>query len=325
MIDKLFLEKNGYTFKSNLGAGMYGKVVCAYSTQRQRKVAIKIVDTKKFNSDNWEVFLSREMEIIRSLNHPNIVKTYQILEMKKNRTVYMVMELCVEGDLLKYIKNKGALPEHSSCRFFTQLCEAIQYLHSRDVAHRDLKCENLLLDTFLNLKVCDFGFSKRLTYTDGQIKLSETYCGTPSYAAPEVLSRSPYNPKVSDVWSMGVVLYMMLYASEPFNATNIGKMVEIQKKHRISFPNSPSVSSEAQDLIQSILHPIVEWRITISNILQSTWMLRRGRMEESDEASTSVSDSGQEEPPSEKATEDKELSNDISDPGEGPSTAAERQ
>ena len=87
MIDKLFLEKNGYTFKSNLGAGMYGKVVCAYSTQRQRKVAIKIVDTKKFNSDNWEVFLSREMEIIRSLNHPNIVKTYQILEMKKNRTV----------------------------------------------------------------------------------------------------------------------------------------------------------------------------------------------------------------------------------------------
>eukprot|EP00064_Thunnus_orientalis_P004493 superscaffoldBa00000408_g4505 len=243
----------------------------------------------------------------------------------KTLMVYMVMELCVEGDLLKYIKNKGALPEHSSCRFFTQLCEAIQYLHSRDVAHRDLKCENLLLDTFLNLKVCDFGFSKRLTYTDGQIKLSETYCGTPSYAAPEVLSRSPYNPKVSDVWSMGVVLYMMLYASEPFNATNIGKMVEIQKKHRISFPNSPSVSSEAQDLIQSILHPIVEWRITISNILQSTWMLRRGRMEESDEASTSVSDSGQEEPPSEKATEDKELSNDISDPGEGPSTAAERQ
>lgn len=87
MNDKLFLERNGYTFKSNLGAGMYGKVVCAFSTQHKRKVAIKIVDTRKFNSDNLDIFLSREMEIIRSLDHPNIVKTYQILEMKKNRTV----------------------------------------------------------------------------------------------------------------------------------------------------------------------------------------------------------------------------------------------
>lgn len=228
------------------------------------------------------------------------------------------------GDLLKHIKNKGALPEHSSCRFFTQLCEAIQYLHNRDVAHRDLKCENLLLDTYLNLKVCDFGFSKRLTYEDGQMELSKTYCGTPSYAAPEVLSRSPYNPKMSDVWSMGVVLYVMLYASVPFDVTNIGKLVEIQKQHSISFPNSPSVSSEAQDLIQSILHPTVEWRITISNILQSSWMLKRGRMEDIDEDSTSIAGFEQEESQSGKATEDTELSNKNSDPGEGPSTAAQK-
>ncbi|KAM7423516.1 hypothetical protein PAMA_000053 [Pampus argenteus] len=305
---------------------MYGKVVCACSThQQQQKVAIKIVDMKKFNLDKSEVFLSREMEIIRSLNHPNIVKTYEILKLKKDRKVYMVMELCARGDLLKHIKNKGPLPEHLSCRLFTQLCEAVQYLHNMDVAHRDLKCENLLLDRYLNLKVCDFGFSKQLTYRDGQVELSETYCGTPCYTAPEVLSQSPYNPKVSDIWSMGVVLYVMLYDSVPFNVTNIKQMVVIQKQHSISFPNSPSVSSKAQELIQSILHPTVEWRITISNILQSSWMLTTGRMEDTDEASISMASSGQEEPQSERAAVDEELSNDNSDPGEGPSTAAESQ
>uniref|UniRef100_A0A4W6CXU2 non-specific serine/threonine protein kinase n=1 Tax=Lates calcarifer TaxID=8187 RepID=A0A4W6CXU2_LATCA len=231
----------GYIYKSTLGEGMFGKVVRAQATKLNRTVAIKIIDTKKVNYS--EKFLSREMEIIRSLNHPNIV--------------YVVMEFCVKGDLLKHINVNGALPEHSSCRLFTQLCGAVQYLHNKDVAHRDLKCENLLLDTFHSLKVCDFGFSKRLTYTDGQMVLSETYCGTSSYAAPEILRSCPYNPKVSDVWSMGVVLYMMLYASMPYDASNIRRMVEIQIQHNINFPSILSVSSEAKDLIRSILSCIM--------------------------------------------------------------------
>ncbi|XP_053178152.1 testis-specific serine/threonine-protein kinase 1-like [Scomber japonicus] len=325
MIDKLFLERNGYTYRNVLGEGMYGKVVCAYSTHQKQRVAIKIVDTKKLHSDSWEIFLSREMEIVKSLNHPNIVKTYRILDMKKSRTVYMVMELCVKGNLSTYVTSEGSLSEHSSCRLFTQLCEAIQYLHNRDLVHRDLKCDNLLLDMYLNLKVGDFGFSKRLIYMDSHMKLSETYCGSLSYTAPEVLIHSPYNPKVSDVWSMGVVLYRMLYGSMPFNSTNLLKMVEAQKQHRITFPNSPTVSSEAQQLIQSILHPTVEWRITIGNILQSSWMLKRGRMEDSHEASTSSTGSRQEEPQNKNTREDMEVQNDNSDPEEGPSTAAERR
>lgn len=229
----------------------------------------------------------------------------------------------MKGDLLKHINVKGALSEHSSCRLFTQLCEAVQYLHSGDVAHRDLKCENLLLDTYHNLKVCDFGFSKRLTYTDGRIVLSETYCGTSSYAAPEILKSFPYNPKVSDVWSMGVVLYMMLYASMPYDSTNIRKMVGIQMQHNINFPIAPCVSSEAKDLIQSTLHPVVEQRITISNILESSWILREGRMEDSDEASTPNAGFWQDGPPDEKAKQDEKLSKENSDPGEGTSTAGQ--
>lgn len=233
------------------------------------------------------------------------------------------MELCVKGDLLKHINANGALPEHSSCRFFLQLCMAVQYLHNMDVAHRDLKCENLLLDTHYTLKVCDFGFSKTLTYRDGQMVLSETYCGTSSYAAPEILRGRPYDPKVSDVWSMGVVLYMLLSASMPYDASNIRRMVGIQMQHNINFPNTVSVSLEAMDLIRAILHPDVEQRITVSNMLQSSWMLQEGRAKKSAETSTSNTGSGQERL-HENAKEDEELSENCSDPGEGPSTAGPR-
>ncbi|XP_051236016.1 testis-specific serine/threonine-protein kinase 6 [Dicentrarchus labrax] len=323
MNGRSFMESRGYTFHKNLGEGMYGKVISAHSSHLDKKVAIKVMDKKKLHYNYLEKFLPQEMQIIRSLNHPNIVKTIDIFE-SNTKKVYVVMELCAKGDLLKHINVKGALPDHSSWRFFTQLCEAIQYLHSRDVAHRDIKCENLLLDRFHNLKVCDFGFSKSLTYIDGRMVLSETYCGTSSYAAPEILRSFPYNPKVSDVWSMGIVLYMMLYATMPYDANNVTKMVGIQMQHNIDFPNSPSVSSEAKDLIRSLLHPVVEKRITISNILQSSWVLREGRMEDSDEDPTSHAGSGQGGPTDEKAREEEKLTKNSSDPGEGPSTAPTR-
>ncbi|XP_049907129.1 testis-specific serine/threonine-protein kinase 6 [Epinephelus moara] len=315
-----FMASRGYDFRSNLGKGIYGNVVSAFSTHLGKRVAIKVVDKLKVKSAYLKKFLPREMEIIRSLNHPNIVKTIEIFESCTSK-VYVVMELCVKGNLLKHINDNGPFPEHSGCRLFTQLCEAVQYLHDSDVAHRDLKCENLLLDKHDNLKVCDFGFSKRLTYADGQVVLSKTYCGTSSYVAPEILRSVAYNPKVSDVWSMGVVLYMMLYASLPYDHTNIRRMVRVQTQHNINFPNTPSVSSEAKELIRSILHPDIERRITISRILQSSWMLRR--IEDS-EASTSNAGSEQEGHPDEKAKKHESLSKDSSDPGEGPSTAAPR-
>ncbi|XP_039651046.1 testis-specific serine/threonine-protein kinase 1-like [Perca fluviatilis] len=323
MMNKRLLESRGYSFKCHLGEGMFGKVVSAYSSRLKSRVAIKVIDKKKVNPSYLEKFLSREMEIIRSLNHPHIIKTLDIFESHTSK-VYVVMELCVKGDLLKHINVRGALPEHSSCRLFTQLCEAVQYLHNSDMAHRDLKCENMLLDTHFNLKVCDFGFSKRLTYADGRLVLSETFCGTSSYASPEILRSYPYNPKVSDVWSMGVVLYMMLYAAMPYDSSNIRRMVRIQIQHNINFPNTPSVSSEAQDLMRSILHPVVEQRITISSILQSYWMMREVRMEDRNENPTSNAGSGQEGPPDKKAKEQEKLSKDNSEPGEGPSTAAPR-
>ncbi|KAG8001030.1 Testis-specific serine/threonine-protein kinase 1 [Nibea albiflora] len=310
MSHKRILEWHGYTFKSNLGNGVYGKVVSAHSIQLKRTVAIKIVEKKKVSLAYSQKFLSREKKIMKILKHPNIVKTHEIFESHPS-TVFIVMELCINGDLLKHINVRGPLPGHSSCRFFSQLCMAVEYLHNNDLAHRDIKCENLLLDKYNNLKLCDFGFSKMLTYRDGQMVLSETYCGTSSYAAPEVLRSLPYNPKISDVWSMGVVLYMMLYASMLYDSTNIKKMIDIQMQHNISFPNTPSVSSEAKDLIRGILNPDIEQRITISDILNNPWMLQESIMKDGDEAPTANTSAVQE-----GFTEDKKLSQQHnSDPG----------
>uniref|UniRef100_A0A3Q2CPZ6 Testis-specific serine/threonine-protein kinase 1-like n=1 Tax=Cyprinodon variegatus TaxID=28743 RepID=A0A3Q2CPZ6_CYPVA len=164
--------------------------------------------------------------------------------------VYVVMELCPNGDLKDFIASKGTLEE------------AIQYLHGINIAHRDIKCDNLLLDTNYNLKLCDFSISKRLAYTNGKLVLSSDFCGTPNYQAPEILKHRPYNPKLNDVWSMGIVLYEMLFGSLPFKNRNREEFVRLQMKRRITFPTTSSVSTQAKELIHSILQPVPENRIT---------------------------------------------------------------
>ncbi|KAM4728021.1 testis-specific serine/threonine-protein kinase 6 [Anableps anableps] len=265
MMDKTFMETRGYTFKGLLGEGTFGKVVKAESVHLKKLVAIKIISTNKNSSINRDKFFSREKEIIRSLKHPNIVKTYEVF-VSRLETVYVVMELCPQGDVSMLIAARGTLEECFSCRLFKQLCLAVQYLHGINVVHRDIKCENLLLDMHYNLKLCDFGFSEKLTYVHGKVVLSDTHCGTLLYAAPEILKNLSYNPKVSDVWSMGIVLYKMLCGSLPFGTTNVTKLVQLQVRHCINFPNALSISPEARSLIHSILHPVAEYRMATHSV-----------------------------------------------------------
>uniref|UniRef100_A0A3B4CIM9 non-specific serine/threonine protein kinase n=1 Tax=Pygocentrus nattereri TaxID=42514 RepID=A0A3B4CIM9_PYGNA len=256
MTEAEFLKKRGYTLGIRLGEGSYGHVKSAYSQHLKTNVAIKIINRKTAAQDFLDKFLPRELDILRSLNHSNIVKTIDIFNTSQGM-VYMVMELGVQGDLLELIKARGPLPEDFGRKLFRQLSLAIQYIHHLDIAHRDLKCENLLLDKHFNLKVSDFGFSKKLEYEGGQMVLSRTFCGSMAYTAPEVLHGFPYEPKVSDVWSMGVVLFVMMCDSMPYDDSNIKKMLRIQMEHCVDFPRSAFVPLECKDLIYRMLHPNV--------------------------------------------------------------------
>ncbi|NXF29015.1 TSSK1 kinase, partial [Nyctibius bracteatus] len=224
------LGKRGYSLSHTLGEGSYGKVKSAFCNRLKRDVAIKIIDKRKTPQDYLVRFLPREIETLRSLRHPSIIKTYEIFETDAEK-VYIVMELGKKGDLLDYIKVTGALKEDVARIKFQQLASAIKHCHDSDFAHRDLKCENILLDENLNIKLSDFGFSRSLSRDqNGRIILSKTFCGSAAYAAPEVLQGIPCDPRISDIWSLGVILYTMVHAFMPFDDSNVRKMICIQKQ-----------------------------------------------------------------------------------------------
>uniref|UniRef100_A0A6I8MXT2 non-specific serine/threonine protein kinase n=1 Tax=Ornithorhynchus anatinus TaxID=9258 RepID=A0A6I8MXT2_ORNAN len=264
MDDAAVLKRRGYIMGINLGEGSYAKVKSAYSERLKFNVAVKIIDRRKAPTDFLEKFLPREIEILAMLNHRSIIKTYEIFETSDGK-VYIVMELGVQGDLLEFIKGRGALHEDDARKKFQQLSSAIKYCHDLDVVHRDLKCENLLLDKDFNVKLSDFGFSKRCHRDDsGKLLLSKTFCGSAAYAAPEVLQGIPYQPKVYDIWSLGVILYIMVCGSMPYDDSNIKRMLRVQKEHRVHFPRSKHLTSECKDLIYRMLQPDVHrpcgWR-----------------------------------------------------------------
>ncbi|XP_045675739.1 testis-specific serine/threonine-protein kinase 1-like [Phyllostomus hastatus] len=277
MDDAAILKRRGYIMGINLGEGSYAKVKSAYSERLKFNVAVKIIDRKKAPTDFLEKFLPREIEILTVLNHRFIIKTYEIFETSDGK-IYIVMELGVQGDLLEFIKTRGALHEDDARKKFHQLSSAVKYCHDMDIVHRDLKCENLLLDKDYNIKLSDFGFSKRCLRDDGgRMTLSKTFCGSAAYAAPEVLQGIPYQPKVYDIWSLGVILYIMVCGSMPYDDSNIKKMLRIQKEHRIDFPRSKRLTGECKDLIHRILQPDVNRRLRIDEILSHGWVQPKAR------------------------------------------------
>ncbi|XP_030073552.1 testis-specific serine/threonine-protein kinase 2 [Microcaecilia unicolor] len=272
MDDATILKKKGYTLGINLGEGSYAKVKSAYSERLKINVAVKIIDRKKAPPDFLEKFLPREMDILAAMNHRYIIKTYEIFETSEGK-VYMIMELGVQGDLLEFIKCRGALPEDLSRKLFRQLAMGIKYCHDFDIVHRDLKCENLLLDKDFNIKLSDFGFSKRCSRDEaGKLVLSKTFCGSAAYAAPEVLQGVPYQPKIYDIWSLGVILFIMVCGSMPYDDSNIKRMLRIQKEHRIDFPRNKKLTVECKELIYRMLQPDVNRRYTVDDVLSHTWM-----------------------------------------------------
>lgn len=221
----------------------------------------------RVSSEFIQRFLPRELQIVRTLDHKNIIQVYEMLESADGK-IYLVMELAEGGDVFDCVLNGGPLPESRTKALFCQMVEAIRYCHGCGVAHRDLKCENALLQG-CNLKLTDFGFAKVLPKS--RRELSQTFCGSTAYAAPEVLQGIPHDSKKGDVWSLGVVLYVMLCASLPFDDTDIPKMLWQQQKG-VSFPTHLGISAECQDLLKQLLEPDMILRPSIEEVSWHPWL-----------------------------------------------------
>ncbi|PFX32489.1 testis-specific serine/threonine-protein kinase 3-like [Stylophora pistillata] len=267
----MVLVPYGYVLGDSLGKGSYAVVKVAFSKKLRRQVAIKIIMKKKAPQDYITKFLPREITVMKRLKHPNIIGLYEAIETSSR--IYLVMDMADGGDLLDYIKTNGPVCEKEARSFFRQLIDASEYLHNLDVVHRDLKCENILLDRNKNIFLTDFGFARTvpIDFDTGKRRLSLTFCGSYAYAPPEILRGVAYDGTRSDVWSLGVVLFTMLCAKLPYDDSNLKLLME-QVSRTVVFPKKRKVSEEARHLILKMLCEEKE-RIDISGIKEHPWYL----------------------------------------------------
>ncbi|XP_014665634.1 PREDICTED: testis-specific serine/threonine-protein kinase 4-like [Priapulus caudatus] len=266
------LEAHGYTLGKTLGHGSYATVKEAYSSRHKTRVAIKVISKRKSPSDFIDKFLPREIEVIKLLKHRCLVTFLQSIE-TTNR-VYMIMEVCDNGDLLDVIKTEKYIAERQAGFWFHQLIDGLVYLHSKGIVHRDLKCENLLLDKRNTLKITDYGFARYDVKSSADVAtvLSETYCGSYAYAPPEILCGIPYDPQRADIWSAGIVLFTMVFGRLPFDDSNHKTLVK-QVQGKIFFPSEPTVPGDCRNLITIVLCNARE-RATLNTIRQDDWYKR---------------------------------------------------
>ncbi|KAK8307723.1 hypothetical protein V6Z11_D02G005300 [Gossypium hirsutum] len=203
-----------------LGQGTFAKVHRARNLETGMNVAIKIVDKEKVLKVGMIDQIKREISVMRLVRHPNVIELYEVMATKTK--IYFVMEYAKGGELFNKVV-KGKLKEDAARKYFQQLISAVDFCHSRGVCHRDLKPENLLLDENCNLKVTDFGLSA-LAESKQQDGLLHTTCGTPAYVAPEVINRRGYDGCKADIWSCGVILYVLLAGYLPFQDSNLMEM-----------------------------------------------------------------------------------------------------
>ena len=265
-----------------LGHGTFAKVYHARNLQTGKSVAMKVVGKEKVIKVGMMDQIMREISVMNMVKHPNIVELHEVMASKSK--IYIAMELVRGGELFNKIA-KGRLKEDVARVYFQQLISAIDFCHSRGVYHRDLKPENLLLDEDGNLKVTDFGLS---TFSEHlrQDGLLHTTCGTPAYVAPEVIGKKGYDGAKVDIWSCGVILYVLLAGFLPFQDDNLVAMYK--KIYRGDFKCPPWFSSESRRLITKLLDPNPNTRITISKVMDSSWfkkpvprsMMRRTKEEE---------------------------------------------
>ena len=256
-------NKGPYLLGEALGEGAFAKVRLATQIHIKEKCAIKIVDKSLLEDAKDVQRLKKEIKILKSIRHKNIIQLFDIMESKSN--LYFVIEYCKGGELFDYIVKNKRLKEGEACIFFQQIINGVDYLHKQGIIHRDLKPENLLLDYKNTIKISDFGLSTFYSKNN----FLQTACGTPFYAPPEMLEGLQYNGEASDIWSCGIILYAMLCGTLPFKESEEEIIVKKIKTHDYIIPNY--LSKEAQDMLYHILKINPEERFTIDKIKEHPW------------------------------------------------------
>ncbi|XP_059397893.1 serine/threonine-protein kinase MARK2-like isoform X3 [Carassius carassius] len=252
-----------YRLLKTLGKGNFAKVKLAKHVLTDKEVAVKIIDKAQLNSSSLQK-LFREVRIMKLLNHPNIVKLFEVIETEKS--LYLVMEYASGGEVFDYLVAHGRMKEKEARAKFRQIVSAVQYCHQKCIVHRDLKAENLLLDADMNIKIADFGFSNEFTLGN---KL-DTFCGSPPYAAPELFQGKKYDGPEVDVWSLGVILYTLVSGSLPFDGQNLKELRErvLRGKYRVPF----YMSTDCENLLKKLLILNPTKRGSLEQIMKDRWM-----------------------------------------------------
>lgn len=255
-----------YELGRTIGEGTFAKVRFARDAETGDAVAIKILDKEKVLKNKMVEQIKREIATMKLIKHPNVVRLYEVMGSKTK--IFLVLEFVKGGELFDKIVNHGRMREDEARKYFQQLINAVDYCHSRGVYHRDLKPENLLLDEYGSLKVSDFGLSA-LSLQVRDDGLLHTTCGTPNYVAPEVLNDKGYDGATADLWSCGVILFVLLAGYLPFEDDNV---MNLYKKISCAEFSCPSwLSFEATKLITRILDPNPKTRMTIPQMLENVW------------------------------------------------------
>jgi len=258
-----------YDFKNELGRGAFSIVYLGVHKATGSKHAIKVINKKDLGKD-YEKNLKMEVDILKRVSHPNIIALKELFDTTDK--LYLVMELVTGGELFDKIVEKGSYTESEAAQLVRKIVSAVEYLHNIDIVHRDLKPENLLLktaDNDLDVALADFGLSKIV----GQQMMMQTACGTPSYVAPEVLNASGYGKEV-DMWSIGVITYILLCGFPPFYGDTVPEIFEQIMEANFDYPEEywGSVTKEAKDFINKLLVVDTTERMTAAQSLKHPWL-----------------------------------------------------
>lgn len=256
-----------YRLGKTIGKGSYGKVRLGTHSETGKQVAIKIV---QYSTAKSKKQLEREIDIISKLQHPNIVRLLEVLREEDN--IYLILEFVGGGELFDYIMGRGRINEKMGRKFFRQMVSAVGHCHQNGICHRDIKPENLILDEEGNVKINDFGLSN--FYTPGS--LLSSFCGSPIYAAPEIMAEKKYHGPSADVWSLGIVLYAMVVGQLPWRMDERGIIRDVNDlvRARFTVPPSAAISRECEDLIRKMVVADPDERLSLEEVASHPWVMK---------------------------------------------------